>query len=337
MNELVSARLPASRSTAPSLRNGVRAAFRLALDFALPRLCPSCRKLGDGSGLCALCWSKLSLIEPPYCVRLGIPFAYNPGSGLLSMEAIANPPAYDRARAAVHYDYVSRALVHSLKYGDRLDLAPMMGQWMARAGRELLADADTLIPVPLHWWRQWARRFNQSGALAGAISTLSGVPVAHGGLKRMRATPQQVGRSRAESADNVQGAFRVADEHRANITGRRRCAGLCAGCSAGAHSHIKDIQTRNNAVPPIEIYTTRYCSFCAAAKALLTRKGVSYSEIDLSRDWERRREMIQRANGRMTVPQIFIGTIHVGGSDELHALERAGKLDPLLAGDRAST
>src|SRR5512139_3746064 len=90
--------------------------------------------------------------------------------------------------------------------------------------------------------------------------------------------PQQVGRSRAESADNVQGAFRVADEHRANITGRRRCAGLCAGCSAGAHSHIKDIQTRNNAMPPIEIYTTRYCSFCAAAKALLTRKGVSYSK-----------------------------------------------------------
>lgn len=154
-------------------------------------------------------------------MRLGIPFAYNPGSGLLSMEAIANPPAYDRARAAVHYDYVSRALVHSLKYGDRLNLAPMMGQWMARAGRELLADADTLIPVPLHWWRQWARRFNQSGALAGAISTLSGVPVAHGGLKRMRATPQQVGRSRAERADNVQGAFRVADEHRADITGRR--------------------------------------------------------------------------------------------------------------------
>ena len=124
-------------------------------------------------------------------MRLGIPFAYDPGSGLLSMEAIANPPAYDRARAAVHYDYVSRALVHSLKYGDRLDLAPMMGQWMARAGRELLADADTLIPVPLHWRRQWARRFNQSGALAGAISTLSGVPVAHGGLKRMRASPSR--------------------------------------------------------------------------------------------------------------------------------------------------
>jgi glutaredoxin 3 len=89
-------------------------------------------------------------------------------------------------------------------------------------------------------------------------------------------------------------------------------------------------------MPPVEIYTTRYCPFCHSAKALLKRKGVNYSEIDVGRDWERREEMIQRANGRMTVPQIFIGTVHVGGSDELHALERTGKLDLLLAGDGAS-
>ncbi|HXX08116.1 MAG TPA: glutaredoxin 3 [Pseudolabrys sp.] len=89
-------------------------------------------------------------------------------------------------------------------------------------------------------------------------------------------------------------------------------------------------------MPPVEIYTTRYCPFCNAAKALLKRKGVDYSEIDVGRDWERREEMIQRSNGRMTVPQIFIGPVHVDGSDELHALERAGKLDPLLAGGEAS-
>jgi len=89
------------------------------------------------------------------------------------------------------------------------------------------------------------------------------------------------------------------------------------------------------AMRPVEIYTTRFCAYCSAAKALLKRKGVSYSEIDVSSDFERREEMIQRANGRMTVPQIFIGTMHVGGSDELHALERAGRLDPLLVGDKA--
>jgi glutaredoxin 3 len=89
-------------------------------------------------------------------------------------------------------------------------------------------------------------------------------------------------------------------------------------------------------MPTVEIYTTRYCPFFNAAKALLKRKGVTYSEIDVSRDWERRNEMIQRTSERMTVPQIFIGPVHVGGSDELHALERAGKLDPLLADDGAS-
>ena len=86
-----------------------------------------------------------------------------------------------------------------------------------------------------------------------------------------------------------------------------------------------------NAMPPVEIYTTRFCPYCSAAKALLKRKGVSFSEIDVSSDFERREEMIERTNGRMTVPQIFIGTTHVGGSDELHALDRAGRLEPLLA------
>jgi glutaredoxin 3 len=86
-------------------------------------------------------------------------------------------------------------------------------------------------------------------------------------------------------------------------------------------------------MPVIEIYTTRYCPYCTAAKALLKRKGAGFTEINLDRDWQRREEMIERAQGRMTVPQIFIGATHVGGSDELHALERAGKLDALLAGD----
>jgi len=89
-------------------------------------------------------------------------------------------------------------------------------------------------------------------------------------------------------------------------------------------------------MPSVDIYTTRYCPHCSAAKALLQRKGVTYSEIDVNGDINRRQEMIERANGRMTVPQIFIGTTHVGGSEELHALERAGKLDSLLAGHRAS-
>jgi glutaredoxin 3 len=80
----------------------------------------------------------------------------------------------------------------------------------------------------------------------------------------------------------------------------------------------------------IEIYTTRYCPYCHAAKRLLTHKGVEFTEIDVSGDLKGRSEMVARARGRMTVPQIFIGPVHVGGYDDLSALDRAGKLDPLL-------
>jgi ComF family protein len=199
----------------------VRAVLRTALDLALPPLCPACREPIEGRGLCPACWSKLSFITRPYCERLGIPFVYDPGPGILSMEAIADPPAYHRARAAVRFDDISRALVHGLKYGDRLELAPMMGRWVSHAGRELLAEADALVPVPLHWRRLWARRFNQSAMLAAAISAESGVPIAAAALKRVKPTVQQVGLSRSERAQNVQGAFRVSPEGKPAVVGRR--------------------------------------------------------------------------------------------------------------------
>src|SRR3954452_10660355 len=151
-------------------RHVLTRAARLALPIALPPLCVSCREPVDGEGVCAACWGKLSFIERPYCPKLGIPFVYDPGPELLSMEAIAAPPAYARARAAVRYDEVARTLVHALKYQDRTDLAPIMGRWMTRAGRELLDGADMLVPVPLHWRRGWSRRYNQSGALARVIA-----------------------------------------------------------------------------------------------------------------------------------------------------------------------
>lgn len=82
----------------------------------------------------------------------------------------------------------------------------------------------------------------------------------------------------------------------------------------------------------VEIYTTPSCSYCHAAKRLLDRKGVAYAEIDVSRDPVLRQAMTARAGGRRTVPQIFVGAVHVGGSDDIYALDHAGKLDPLLAG-----
>jgi ComF family protein len=200
----------------------LRGAWNAMLGAALPPLCPACREpLAHTGGLCPACWSKLSFIAPPFCERLGIPFSYDPGPGTVSMEAISDPPAYARARAAVRFDEVARTLVHSFKYGDRLDLAPTFGRWMAFAGRELLDNADGLVPVPLHWQRSWARRFNQSAALAKAIAAESNVPACHGVIARVKSTAQQVGLTRSERARNVQGAFRVPDAAKAEVTGRR--------------------------------------------------------------------------------------------------------------------
>jgi ComF family protein len=225
-----------SRSIGKNLRKNLRQYLRRAfglchaawnhastftLDIALPTLCVACREPVNGEGVCAECWSKLSFIERPYCPRLGIPFVYDPGPDLLSMEAIANPPAYQRARAAVRYDEVARTLVHALKYQDRTDLAPALGRWMARAGRELLQEADMLIPVPLHWRRAWHRRYNQSGALARVIEQASGVKLRGDLLQRVRPTEQQVGLSRPQRTSNVQGAFKVAADRQSEIAGRR--------------------------------------------------------------------------------------------------------------------
>jgi glutaredoxin 3 len=82
----------------------------------------------------------------------------------------------------------------------------------------------------------------------------------------------------------------------------------------------------------VTLYTTPICPYCIAAKRLLDSKNVSYTDIDVMTETDRRAEMMQRASGRHTVPQIFVGDTHVGGCDELYALERAGKLDALLAG-----
>jgi ComF family protein len=220
MDALEPARHPMRPRTA--IARLLRAAGRAIAGLVLPPTCLSCRKpVSEAGGLCPACWTGMGFIERPYCERLGTPFPNDTGGVLLSPAAIADPPAYERARAAARYSDVARDLVHLLKYGDRLDLAPPLGRWMARAGAELLQDADLLVPVPLHWSRLWQRRFNQSAALARAISGLAKVPVADHILARVRATPPQVGLARAERARNVQGAFAVEKAARIDVKGRK--------------------------------------------------------------------------------------------------------------------
>lgn len=193
-------------------------ALRAALDLVYPPSCIGCgAAVAEPHGLCAACWRGLPLISRPYCERLGTPFSVDHGGALLSPQALADPPVFERARAVARYEGLSRDLVHRLKYGDRHDLARPMGRWMARAGAELLADADVLVPVPLHAWRIWRRRANQAGLLAASIAAASGVPAAPGALARVRRTRPQVGLTRAERGRNLQGAFRVPEAGAASV------------------------------------------------------------------------------------------------------------------------
>lgn len=193
------------------------------IDLAFPPACLACRKATETSdALCPACWSAIRFIERPFCERLGIPFAVDLGAeGLLSPDAIANPPVYARARAVAQFDDgPARSLVHRLKYGDRLELARTMGAWMARAGDELLTEADVLLPVPLHRGRLARRRFNQAAVLARTVSDRSGVPLDALALTRVKPTPPQVGLTRTQRAANVQGAFKVHPESRGAVDGK---------------------------------------------------------------------------------------------------------------------
>lgn len=162
----------------------------------------------------------MRFIERPFCDRLGTPFEQDLGPGLLSPQAIADPPVYQRARAVVRFeDGPARRLVHRLKYSDRAELAAPMGAWMARAGQDILSEADVVAPVPLHVSRLWTRRFNQAAILAREVARQAGKPYEPALLERVKATRSQVGLSREQRAQNVQGAFRA--RAGADVKGRR--------------------------------------------------------------------------------------------------------------------
>jgi ComF family protein len=211
---------------APPRRAGWRERFAIvrrgALDMVYPPQCISCNVItGEPATLCATCWRDMPFITRPYCERLGTPFAVDLGGPLISPAAMADPPVAERQRAVARHDGAARDLVHRLKYNDRQELALAMGQMMAVAGSELLRDADILIPIPLHWTRLWQRRFNQAAALAHVIGQQSGLPVMPELLRRRKRTRRQVGLTRAERQDNLQGAFVVPTDVKENVRGKR--------------------------------------------------------------------------------------------------------------------
>ncbi len=209
------------RSRFDGFIDGLGRAWSAAVDVVYPPVCVGCgRIVAQHRGVCPACWATLRLIERPYCEVLGAPFTHDLGAGILSADAIANPPVFDRLRSVAIHDGIARSLVHGLKYRDRTDLAQMMAQWMVRASDGSVAACDAIVPVPLHALRLWGRKFNQSAELARAIARLSGKPYLANALLRTKRTARQVGLGATARQDNVRGAFTVPESGSAGLFGK---------------------------------------------------------------------------------------------------------------------
>jgi ComF family protein len=186
------------------------------LDLLLPAQCLSCRALVDRPGLlCAKCFAGAQAIASPMCRSCGVPLPSTAGvSGLANIDlscgrCLSEPPVFTRARSVFVYDEVARRLVHDLKYGDRLEGRASFGAWLARAGGEFAAEADLIVPVPLHYIRLVRRRYNQAAVLAKALAHSTRRPLAVDALRRVRPTKSQTGLNADARASNMRGAFAV--------------------------------------------------------------------------------------------------------------------------------
>ena len=181
---------------------------RAVVDGILPPRCLACGAIVDEpDALCGSCWTAMSFFAPPWCAVCGLPFPHPMGDNAVCADCARDRPSWDRARAVLRYDKHSRRLVLALKHGDHTHLARALGGWMRRAGAKVLDGADLIIPVPLHWTRLFARRYNQAGLLAQAIRAAGGPPVAPDWLLRRRRTPSQGRLGATARARNVRGAF----------------------------------------------------------------------------------------------------------------------------------
>jgi ComF family protein len=183
---------------------------RAVIDGVLPPRCLACGTVVDEiDALCGKCWAAMTFFAPPWCAVCGLPFSFPMGEEAICGACASRAPSWQRARSVFRYDRHSRRLVLMLKHGDQTHLSGAFGRWMQRAGAEVLAGADLLVPVPLHWTRLLGRRFNQAALLAQAIRAAGGPPVGADWLVRRRRTPSQGRMGPAARARNVHGAFAV--------------------------------------------------------------------------------------------------------------------------------
>jgi ComF family protein len=202
--------MDASATLATFVSGPLRRIGRAVVDGVLPPRCLACGEtISEPDALCGKCWRALTFFAPPWCAACGAPFAHPVGDDAMCGACISERHSWDRARAVLRYDKHSRHLVLGLKHGDRTHLAGAFGRWMHRAGSDVLAGADLLVPVPLHWTRLFRRRYNQAAMLALAIRSAGGPDVAADWLIHRRRTPSQGRLGPAARERNVRGAFAI--------------------------------------------------------------------------------------------------------------------------------
>ncbi|MEM7043354.1 MAG: ComF family protein [Pseudomonadota bacterium] len=193
------------------------------LNALLPPRCLGCGViLNEMNGLCADCWRGLTFLGPPLCRLCGYPLQQAVADMPVCGACAAEPPVFERARAALRYDDGARAMVLRFKHADRTDIARTFGRMIERAGAELLADCDLVTPVPLHRWRLLQRGYNQAALLAKALPVGGGRVMIPDLLQRIQATSSQQGLGGTQRRRNITSrAFRVHPRHRDRLVGRR--------------------------------------------------------------------------------------------------------------------
>ncbi|NWG72087.1 MAG: ComF family protein [Parvularculaceae bacterium] len=213
-----------------ALLSRARSAGRAALDLLLPPACPiSGERVATPGLLSASGWSRLQFIDDPVCAQCGAPFGAHEGDGALCPQCIAEPPSFDRARAAVVYGEASHRLIVAFKHADRTELLPLLAGLLARAAAALGPGdgwrAALIVPCPLHPLRLLQRRYNQAAMLALALKAplggSTGPEIAVEALRRVKPTRPQQRLSAAARQRNVAGAFAVNEAVAARIEGRR--------------------------------------------------------------------------------------------------------------------
>jgi ComF family protein len=190
----------------------IKEVFLQIFNYLLPPTCLNCSAVVSQNGrLCAKCFSKINFIDGSVCDVCGAPFELEEEEQTICAACLKKMPKYDKSRSAVVYDVFSKDMILNFKYKDRTEAAPYFADWLLRAGKVFFENEkiDFIVPVPLHRFRFWKRKFNQAALLSKMVAKKTGIKVNYDDLQRVKNTVPQAKLGRSQRKNNIKGAFRV--------------------------------------------------------------------------------------------------------------------------------